>query len=111
MTAKNQSGSYQVAILPVALRDVEQVVTYIAESLENRSAALRYADNFYAAFESLAQLPYSRPLYEAPGTLTHEYRRESVGNYEIFYWIEEARRQVTVARVIYARRDLSKQLK
>ncbi|WEV63990.1 type II toxin-antitoxin system RelE/ParE family toxin [Bifidobacterium sp. ESL0732] len=111
MKAKNRSGSYKVEILPSALRDVEQIVTYIAKSLENRSAALRYADNFYTTFEDLAQLPYSRPLYGAPGTLIHEYRRESVGNYEIFYWIEEAPRQVTVARVIYARRDISKQLK
>lgn len=111
MAARNQSGSYTVEILLSALKDVEQIVTYIAVSLENRSAASRYADNFYAAFEGLAQLPYSRPLYNAPGTLAHEYRREAVVDYEIFYWIEEKHRLVTVSRVIYARRDLSKQLK
>lgn len=37
----------------------------------------------------------------------HEYRRVYIGDYAMFYWIDEPNRRVTVARVIYARRDLA----
>ena len=43
----------------------------------------------------------------SPMPLTHEHRRVYVGDYAMLSWIDEPNRQVTVARVVYARRDLA----
>ena len=37
--------------------------------------------------------------------LKHEYRKLRVRNYLVFYWVDEERKLVTVARMIYARRN------
>ena len=43
----------------------------------------------------------------SPMPLTHEHRRVYVGDYAMLSWIDEPNCQVTVARVVYARRDLA----
>ena len=70
-------------------------------------AAEPLARDFTAAAQSLADLPWSHRAYPPVRTLTHEYRRVHIGDYAMFYWIDETNRRVTVARVIYARRDLA----
>lgn len=43
--------------------------------------------------------------------LKNEYRRRPVGNYILFYSVSKEAGLVTVARVIYARREYAKMLK
>lgn len=62
------------------------------------------------AAESLADMPRSHRAYVPVRPLEHEYRRVHVGGYAMFYWIDEPEKRVTVARVVYARRDLSRQI-
>ncbi|KAA8817610.1 type II toxin-antitoxin system RelE/ParE family toxin [Bifidobacterium callitrichos] len=98
---------YKVELLPKAVDDMAETVSYIAGELESPHAAERLALDMNAAIEALAEYPYSHPAYVPVRPLRHEYRRVMVSNYAVFYWVDEPASVVTVARVIYARRDLS----
>lgn len=102
---------YRVEILPKAVGDMGEAVSYVARELESPHAAERLAVQLNTAIENLAEYPYSHPAYVPIRPLTHEYRRIVVGNYAVFYWVDESDAVVTVARVIYAKRDLSRYLR
>lgn len=101
---------YSVEILPRAVEDMNEAVIYVARKLENPRAARQLAETLHQAVEGLSEYPYSHAAYIPPRPLKHEYRRVMAGNYAVFYWIEEKERRVTVARVIYSRRDMTRHL-
>lgn len=96
---------YKLEYLPVARQDLVEIVSYISKQLRNPGAAASLAAKFLEAGERIAQAPYTYPAYRPLRALQHEYRKCLVGNYLMFYWVDEAAQTVTVARVIYARRD------
>ena len=50
--------------------------------------------------------PSHRPIRP----LKHEYQKLLVQNYFMFYWVDEVEQLVTVARVVYAKRDYERLL-
>lgn len=98
---------YEVEILPAAHDDMIDAVRYVAGELGMRHAAESLARDFATAAQSLADMPWTHRAYTPVRPLMHEYRRVYIGDYAMFYWIDEPNRRVTVARVIYARRDLA----
>lgn len=105
---------YNVEILPIAVKDLENISEYISVTLQNPVAANKLIDEFEKAFENLGEFPYSRALYSPTFSKminNFEYRKLFVKNYIAFYYVDENRKTVVVSRVIYARRDFSKGLK
>lgn len=100
--------SYQVDVLPVAMDDMVQAVRYVAVNLHSRKAAESLMRRLGDAAQALSSFPYSHPSYRPVRPLLHDYRRVMVGNYAMFYWVDDDKHTVTVARVIYARRDISR---
>lgn len=96
---------YQVFYLPVAQGDMISAALYIRNSLGNPIAALKLTEEIIVAVEDLQEFPYAYPLYYPRKPLKHDFRKLTVQNYIVFYWVDEGTRTVTVARVIYARRD------
>ena len=82
---------YKLEYLPVARKDMLEIVRYISRELQNPDAADRLA------------VELIRPL-------KHEYRKILVQNYLMFYWVDEEKKLVTVARVVYAKRDYGRLL-
>lgn len=74
------------------------------------SAAEKLAVALVVAADGLPAFPYANAAYTPIRPLKHEYRKMLVQNYIMFYWVEEKEKVVTVARVIYARRDYEKLL-
>ena len=101
---------YQLEFLPIAKKDMADIVQYISHELHSPAAAAVLADNMIEAAERLAEFPYINAIHQTLMPLKHEYRKQIVKNYILFYWIEEERKRVTIARVIYARRDFEKLL-
>ena len=62
------------------------------------------------AMENVLTFPYRAPVYQPIRPLKHEYRKILVHNYLMFYWVDEDKELVTVARVVYAKRDYSRVL-
>lgn len=53
-------------------------------------------------------MPYKHGVYFPLRPLKHEYRKLLVDNYVMFYYVDESKKLITIARVIYAKRDLDK---
>ena len=85
-----------------------EIIGYISGELKNSIAASRLSEKFIKAAEGLTDFPYSNPVYTPMRPLKHEYRKTIVDNYIMFYWVDEANKEITIARVIYGKRDYGK---
>ena len=94
----------------MALQDMADIAAYIAHTLHNPDAALDLAVRMTDAVEGLKDFPYSNPLHRTTRPLKKEYRKLLVKSYVMFYWIDENTKHITIARVVYGRRDLEKGL-
>lgn len=101
---------YNVEYLPLARQDMVEIVMYITRELNNPAAAERIAEQLIKAGESLRDFPYAQPSYTPLRPLKHEYRKLLVENYMMLYWVTETEKRVTIARVVYARRNYAKLL-
>lgn len=101
---------YKLEYLPVAQRDMVEIVRYISGELQNPTAAARLAMELVNSAESVLTFPYALPAYQPIRSLKREYRKILVQNFLMFYWVDEEKKLVTVARVVYAKRDISRLL-
>lgn len=101
---------YKLEYLPVARRDMIEIVRYISKNLNNPMAADQLAIELVEAGDRIPKFPYANPSYIPIRPLKHEYRKLLVQNYLMFYWVDEAAKLVTVARVVYAKRDYERLL-
>lgn len=99
---------YKLEFLPIALSDMLEPVSYIRNELKNPIAADKLSENLVAVAEALADFPYPNPVYIPIKQLNREYRKTVVENYLMFYWIDELGKTVTVARMIYGKRNYGK---
>ena len=101
---------YGLVYLPVARRDMVEIVEYVSRRLGNPIAAAELAEKLIAGAESIPAFPYANPVKTTLRPLAHEYRFLIIGNYQMFYRVDETAREVLIARVIYAGRDNEKLL-
>lgn len=101
---------YTIEYLPIARRDMVDIAKYIGVKLANPDAAERLAEKMIESAENLSSMPYKCPTYTPIKPLKHEYRKLIVQNYIMFYWIDEDKKLVTIARVVYSGRDYEKLL-
>lgn len=95
---------YRLEFLPIARRDMIEIVRYISEELSNPIAAQNLADEMIRKADNLKEFPYINMVHQTFKQLKNEYRKQAVKNYFLFYWVEETPvKLVTIARVIYAR--------
>lgn len=99
---------YSVEYLPVARKDMLDIIYYISRKLSNPAAAERLAVALIEKGESLREMPYINPVYTPIKPLNKEYRKAKVNNYLMFYWVDEQEKKVTIARIIYSKRDYEK---
>lgn len=97
---------YQIEYLPSALHDLTEIAYYIGVKLQNPLAADNLAEKVVSAVEKLTEMPYRYPVYYPIKPLQREYRKIIVKNYLVFYWVEEEKHLVTIARVIYGGRQM-----
>lgn len=101
---------YKLEYLPVARRDMIEIVRYISQELQNPTAADQLAMELIEAGDSIPKFPYANPAFIPIRPLMHEYRKLLVQNYVMFYWVDEVKKLVTVARIVYAKRDYGRLL-
>lgn len=101
---------YRLEYLPVARKDMLDIVKYISGELSNPDAAGRLADMLIEKIEAFREMPYINPAYTPIRPLKHEYRKAIVKKYLIFYWVDEEEHLITIARIIYSGRDYEQEL-
>ena len=67
---------YKLEYLPVAQRDMVEIVRYISGELRNPAAADRLAMELVNAAESILTFPYALPAYQPIRLLKREYRKK-----------------------------------
>lgn len=97
--------SYRLEYLPAARKDMLEIVRYISRDIGNPNAAERLAAAMIEKGEAIREMPYHCPAYIPLRPLAHEYRKAIVKHFLMFYWVDEEEKLVSVARVIYSRRD------
>lgn len=101
---------YKLSYLPLANRDIADVVNYIADELFAPKAALDLLDVLDKSISRLRDFPYSCRVYQPVKPLEQEYRIMPIKNYAVFYTVDEQKKIVEITRVIYAKRDFDNQL-
>ena len=101
---------YKLEYLPLALQDMVDISRYISRELCNPEAAEMLAKELVESAERLRDFPYSNAVHIPARKLKHECRKLMVKNYIMFYRVDETARKITIARVVYARRDYEKLL-
>lgn len=101
---------YTLEYLPIAKKDMMEIAQYIGVKLADPAAADRLAEKMVSEAEKLIDMPYKCSIYLSPRRLKHEYRKLLVNNYIMFYYVDETTKIITIARVIYAKRDFRRLL-
>ena len=100
---------YEIRYLPLASKDLYNIVSYIADELKAPKAAMDLIDALDTSILRLAQFPYSCRVYQYEKFLENEYIVLPVKNYLVFYVVKE--RVVEIHRIIYAKVNLGNFIK
>lgn len=92
---------YKVVYLPIARRQLEEAVAYIAENLCAPDAADDLLNAVDEAVRALSEMPYRYALYPLLFAMKREIRFVPVRNYNLFYVVNEDQKTVEIWRFIH----------
>ena len=93
-----------------ARQDLRDIYEYIAFTLLAPEAARSMADRIMEAARSLADMPERRALYKDEPWYSRGIRFLPVKRYLLFFTVDAATETVSILRILYSGRDLSRQL-
>jgi len=98
--------AYKVDFSEQAADDLSGIIIYITEELCNPQAAVQ----FYTAVDEkrglLREYPYIFPLYHDEKLGAEGIRSVVVGNFLMFYVVDDEKSVVSIVRILYGRRDI-----
>lgn len=94
-----------------AVEDLESIERYIL-SYRDEAFLERFEAELVALAGSIADRPWSRPVYQFPpgSEPLMEYRSANVYNYKVFYRVDEPSDRVIVYRILHSRSDFTRAL-
>lgn len=101
---------YTVKLTQQAEEQLREIVEYIRFTLQAPNAASKMLDTLAEEIYSLDQFPYRAPLTEEEPWHSQGVHRISVKNFLVYFWVDEAQKNVQVTGIIYGRRDQRHQL-
>lgn len=90
---------YTVKMTPESLYDILEIVNFIQIDCDNVIAAAKYIEKFRKAIKNLSYMPASRAIIDEKLISRHGIRRVKVGEYVMFYGVDEDNLLVTIYRV------------
>ncbi|MED4014661.1 type II toxin-antitoxin system RelE/ParE family toxin [Sutcliffiella cohnii] len=94
-------NKFQIKVTPIAYSDLDEIYSYIVNSLFNESAADLLIDKIETSIMRLRDFPYSCSLVSDEVLKVKGYRKLIVENYIVFYIVRVDEREVIVMRVLY----------
>lgn len=101
---------YTVHVTPYVLRQMTEISEYIRCTLQSPENAARWQDRMEQEFASLSFLPAQVPLTEEEPWHSRGIHKMTVGNYLVYFWIDDMRSKVWITAVVYGRRSQREQL-
>jgi len=108
-----EENSYSLRYLPLFYKDLEEVVTYIAEVLHNSKAANDLLDEIEIAIKKRRPFAESFEKYHSVKERQYPYYRIYVRNFVIFYVViddDPQQKVMEVRRLLYNMRDKDKSI-
>ena len=102
---------YKIRIMKPAQIEMRETYQYIAEDLQNPTAASRRITLIDEAIQSLKKNPTRFPLVRDDYLASKGYRMIVVKNHLVFFVVREEAKAVSVMRVLYGRRDWLRMLR
>ena len=102
---------YKIRIMKPAQAEMRETYRYIAEELNNPTAAERRLALIDDAIQSLKENPGRIALVRDDYLASKGYRMLVVKNHLVFFIVRENEKAVSVMRVLYGRRDWMRLLK
>ena len=102
---------YRLEFLPIAKKDIDEIIYYISHNLRNIIASKKLRNLFVKSFDNILEFPYGCYVYSLNSKLDKEYRSYKVKNFLIFYTINEKEKIVTIVRILYKKMDINNILK
>ena len=100
---------YKIRYLPIAQKDLQDIVLYFLDNLKSPQAAINFIETFNESVSRLKKHPYAYKLYQPQDPIESEYRLLPVKNYLVFYIVIE--NIVEIHRIIYAKMNIEKIIK
>ncbi|NJD03080.1 MAG: type II toxin-antitoxin system RelE/ParE family toxin [Ruminiclostridium sp.] len=100
---------YKLKYLPLAQKDLRDIINYIADNLKAPKAAMDLVDALERSIQRLQRFPFSCRVYQPIEPLEDEYRTLTVKNYLVFYVVTE--HEVEIRRIVYAMMDIKNIIK
>lgn len=98
---------YRISFLPIAKKDIDDIIYYISHNLKNITASKKLRDLFMSSIDDILKFPYGGSVYQSIGILKNEYRSHRIKNFLMFYTINEEEKLITIVRVLYRKMDIS----
>ena len=98
---------YKLEFLSIAKQDMNNIIYYISNKLNNKQAALSLAEEFIESANNILKFLYGVPEYLPVKKLKYIYRKIKIKNFYMFYTINEDSKTITIMRVIYYKRDMN----
>lgn len=100
---------YSLVITAPALEDLNDIRSYIADRLNNPSAASEFSDKIFHYAESLILFPKRNRVRKKieKGRKILGIRYMPVDNFIIIYCVDDSKHTVNILRVMYGRRNLT----
>lgn len=102
---------YSVVITKQAEEDLRGIFEYISFTLYEPGYAAHKLQKLEQAISRLNYMPERYKKYEEEPWAKIGLRKMPVDNYNIFYFVDNEIEQVTVLRILYSKRDETKQLR
>lgn len=99
---------YKIENTPLAEQDLDGILSYIAENLGNKTAAVSFLDEVDACYINLEQMPFMYEQCRDPQLRALGYRKAIIKNYVMIYRVDEDKKIVYILRFFYGRRDYEK---
>lgn len=90
--------------------DLDDILDYISYKLYNQVAAERLLNKAEQRISEISKNPFLYPVYPDEKISTKGYHYAIIGNYLMFYFIDETEKVIHIARLIYGGRDLPNQI-
>ena len=95
---------YRIKYLPETVSDRDEIKNYLAQYHE--STVKKFFNLLKVKISRLKEFPFSCPEYEDD----HDYRKLVVGDYLVFYIVNEKDRTVEIHRIFHGSKDIKRQL-
>jgi addiction module RelE/StbE family toxin len=92
---------YNLSVMPIAYEDMDNIYSYISETLCAPLAAKNLLKKLIAEMNKLKTFPCLGEIQPQTDSLRYEYRRLIVENYIVFYIVEEEEKRVNIMRILY----------